>query len=210
MEFIPNFGLSLGASLVAVGIWLCLDRLRLADLWIGLEPGGPRQPDVRRFLHVRVGNKPSIRFLGFFFPRAPALMCRAYLTFWTEDFKLVFPQGHVMRGRWTTTPEDLGLARDYVDIPPDDFEPLHVVMRRQDETECRGWNNGVYLTVPDPGPEHDFPLPTGRFNVQVVIRSGGREWSKVFRIVNDQSIEHFRLETVEHPPRPPSYKPEHV
>lgn len=130
-----------------------------------------------------------------------------------------------MRGRWVYTPEPLaflpvqgglmevpapGLARDYVDIPPGDFEPLDVVMRIQGETECWGWNNGVYLTFPNPRPEHDFRFPTGRFNVQVVVRSGGREWPKVFRIVNDQRNEYFRLETVERSPRLTSHKPQYI
>lgn len=225
MEFLLNLVLSAVASLVAVAIWLYLDRFRLPDLEIELEPGGPRKHDVRRFLHVRVSNKPSMRFLGFLFPRSPALMCRAHLTFYTDEFQLIFQEGHVMRGRWVSTPEPLafvplqggivevpapGLARDYVDIPPGDFEALDVVMRRQEETECRGWNNGVYLTFPNPRPEHAFPLPTGRFNVQVVVRSGGREWSRVFRIMNDQPIEHFRLETVERPPRLTSHKPQYI
>ncbi len=80
-----------------------------------------------------------------------------------------------------------------VDIPPGGWEPLDVVMRQSDLDECWGWHNWLIVTWCKPPDERKFVLPRGRFYALVHVRSTSTESRRLFEIVNDVPIEHFRL-----------------
>lgn len=219
-EMAVNFIISMVASLFAVMIVLAIERSRKPKLRFAIERDHPPVLDGRRFLRLHVYNEPISPLLGIFVPRSPALMCRASLMFLHEDNQPVFSRGQRMVGRWSRTPEpvlpftidpktkqvlllrDPTRTRDEVDISPgrDSYEILDVVVRAPGSDSCQGWHNGI-IQHPDPRPTEVFELLKGRFRVIVTVTTGGEEFSRVFRIVNDVGLEHFRLEDIEQQPK---------
>jgi hypothetical protein len=208
--------LSFVGSVPAVFMVLLLQRSALPSLRFEIEDVPPLRDDGRRFLRVWVRNRPGRGLFGFLFPRQPALMCRAAITFLHENGDPVFRRGHTMRGKWANTPEpstiagivdnqmltvwDLTRTRDVIDIPPGGHEVLDVVMRPPGQDECLGWHN-AFIDNPNLTADQVFQLPRGRYHAFVRAITGGRQFSHVFRIVNDLTLDHFRLEDVRPQPR---------
>jgi hypothetical protein len=139
-------------------------------------------------------------------------MTSGWVTFLTENGHPVYERGHRMRARWSNTLEpvrdmkdignntvsfvwDLSLTRDAIDIATGSFEPLDIVMRPPNSESCFGWHNR-FIQNPGPSEQDIFELPKGRYLAEVLVTTGGREFRETFRIVNDQSIDHFRLEEI--------------
>ena len=214
---------SLFAAGASAGVVLLVEALSRASIDFEIEPSPPVMPGGRKFLRVHVWNSRLPRPMSLFFDRRPALLTRAWVTFLTQTNDPVFEKGRRMRGRWSSTPEpvlpltvtapstgdprvvltwDLTRTTDSVDIPPGSFELLDVVMRVPHDDSCRGWHNGI-IQRPNPPPEEQFELPKGRYHALIRVQTGGRSFRYVLRIVNDLSIEHFRLEPIEPQPALP-------
>lgn len=214
LDTIWSLLISIVGALVSVVLVLLVERERKPKLAISVEKGNHIH-HKRKFLRVIVTNKAIGALAGLFVTRQPALMCRAYITFLTEKNDPVFAKGRRMLGRWSNTPEpayllpfnngvmtirDPSRTRDLIDIPPDDFEVLDIVMRTEDGETCIGWHNAV-IQNPQAEVETRFELPKGRYHVLVSVRTAGQDFRHVFRIVNDHpSIESFRLEDLEPQP----------
>jgi hypothetical protein len=140
--------------------------------------------------------------------RAPALQCRAAITFHHfDDEGDIF--GRAMDGRWASTPEPAPLVLPSatppgqhlvlipewraVDIYPGDSELLDVVFRADNDAECYGWNNEAYFSSPvwrNP----NWKLDRGRYLVRVTVSSSGQKCLGWFRLENSVSRTDFRLE----------------
>jgi hypothetical protein len=97
--------------------------------------------------------------------RAPALQCRATITFHYRDGQKVFDKA--MEGRWSGSPEPNPLPivdpsgrqsqiivdfsrlilESRIEIYPGQDRTLDVAVRFDSDEECYGWNNEVYLLV---------------------------------------------------------------
>jgi hypothetical protein len=117
----------------------------------------------------------------------------------------------MMRGRWSNTSEpvtimfrekdpvairDTTVITDSMDIPPRLYELLDIVARNVGSDECIGWHND-YIAKQNPDPDDIFKFGKSRFCAQVIVHTGGRDYRRTFRIVNDVPIEHFRLEEIQ-------------
>lgn len=80
-----------------------------------------------------------------------------------------------------------------IDIYPGEQEELDIAARFDNETEAYGWNNEAYFSS-TPWRSAQWQLGSNRYLVKVSVLAGNCECSGIFRIINDVSIEGFRLE----------------
>jgi hypothetical protein len=218
--------ISVVGSLIAVAIVLGLERQQRPDLCFEIERDARIDDKKRKYLRLRVRNRPLPAILGSAYERQPALMCRAWITFLNEQGLPIFPAGDRMPGRWSDTPEPHNIfpaasgsgppkhlpaynaTVHNVDIAPGDRALLDVVMREQNKDTCVGWSNAQVLAsleepLPLPPGTRTFPIEKGRYFVHVQVQTGGRSFAHIFRLVNDVSQADFRLEEPDQQPRLP-------
>jgi hypothetical protein len=141
--------------------------------------------------------------------RAPALQCRAAITFHhSDDEQDIF--GRVMEGRWSNTPEPASIiigpptsqgqqlalipqTRNWVDVYPGESELLEIAIRADNDAECYGWNNEAYLSTPQ-WRNPNWKLDRGRYLVRVIVTSSGQKCPGWFRLENSVGGDSFRLE----------------
>ena len=204
-----NFLINLLAGIVGILIVLTIERQRRPQLrmWVG-EPGKLSandplgRPEVT-WPHRQVHNIGMPRWISWVYDRDPALSCRAWITFHHLDGHRVFDRE--MDVRWSETPEPVVKIQETergpvarlvnvqhtVDIPPGEYVNIDVVCRFKGEDHCYGWNNESYLY----NWRHPrWKLEKGRYIVKVRIKTGGREFSDAFLLVNDVPYEDFRIE----------------
>ena len=111
---------------------------------------------------------------------------------WVASVEPVAPQLQLSNGQVGTL---LDIARlnmtSEIDIPAGESEPLDVAVRCDEESDAFGFNNESY--------QHRWrnprwKLPTGRFLVEVTVRSEGQKITETFLLNNDHLREQFRLE----------------
>jgi hypothetical protein len=202
----------------SVGTAIAIEYLRKPKLSLSIErptldlPYPEGHPARRlRNLRILVHNKP-LPYLVRWMIRAPALQCRATITFHdVNDGQDIF--GRAMDGRWANTPQPVAtilvtprgeqysifdLARfsldSRIDIYPDETEMLDIACRCDDDVECYGWNNETYFSTPR-WRNPNWRLPGGqRYLVKVIITSSGQKQFGCFQIMNNVPIADFRLE----------------
>jgi len=161
-----------------------------------------------RYVRVVVHNKamPSFfRWLG----RSPAQQCMGYVQFHhLDDGAPVFSRP--MLGRWAGADEPISRqvlpdgqviqlfdparfnAATRRDCFPGVNELFDIAARFDNDEECYGWSNENYL--PDRGWRNpEFRLPQGRYLVHITVRSSGEDVTKVIKLENSVSRQHFRL-----------------
>ena len=162
-----------------------------------------------RSLRLCVFNKPLPRFARWMV-RAPALECRAAISFHHLDGRNVF--GRAMEGRWARSPEPVPLPvvgpggqhsqildftrltlASRIDIYPGQTETLDIVNRPDNDSSCYGWNNEAYFATPA-WRNQNWALPTGRYLVTAVISSSGQEFTDYFHLYNDVRRTDCRLD----------------
>ncbi len=210
--------LILGA-LIAVMITIGVENLRRPRLSMFIEqpPYDPSYPSVpipapaknARFLRVMLGNKP-LAFWARWMERAPALQCRATITFREEHQNAT---ERTMTGRWSSTPQpipvpimDLSggvqfriididkMAADYrIDVYPGESERLDIAAQFDDESDCYGWNNESYFSNP-PWRNANLRLAPGNYLVTATVSSSGRKLTQNFRLRNTGNRMTFSLE----------------
>jgi len=168
-----------------------------------------------RFLRVKLFNKPLSSWAKWMV-RAPALQCRAEITFHHRDGHNVF--GRTMDGRWSSSPEPiasrifdlqgehkfdlLDLTRitlgSRVDVYPGESDLLDIANRPFDDNNCYGWNNEAYFSIPH-WRNPNWRLVPERYLVKVVVRSSGQNCTGYFHLVNDVAVTDFRLEPATRP-----------
>jgi len=168
-----------------------------------LDAADPLQRPVTTFLHVRIKNRTVPQWIAWVYNGEPALSCSAWVSFHHLDGHSIFSEE--MTARWTETPEPeiqrfkvgettavrVINVQNTVDIPPGESTQIDVVSRIEGDDACYGWNNRSYL--------HDWrnpkwPLGEGRYLARVRVKTGGREFTEAFIIVNDVPFDDFRLE----------------
>jgi hypothetical protein len=208
-------GVVLG-GLITIATTIAVEVLRRPVLSLSKEdphfkmdyrPGLPFK--VARYLRVVLTNKPLARWMV----RAPALQCRAVVTFHhRDDGQNVF--GRAMEGRWSGSPEPVAApildkngnqqffmvdfarlnAQSRIDVYPGESTTLDIAVRADDDTDCYGWNNDAYFSNP-PWRNPAWKLAPDRYLVKVVVTSSGQKCIGYFRLVNDVAqIDDFRLE----------------
>ncbi len=207
-----NFIINLVAGVVGILIVLGIERQRRPVLFMEAgEPGWLSDDDplgrkACKWLHVQVHNKNMPRWLAWVYNREPAMDCHAWITFYHLDGHRLFARE--MNARWTETPEPelvvlqaasgqamrLMNVQDAVGIPPGEYANVDIAFRAKDEDASFGWNNESYL--------HHWRHPSwrldkGRYIVRVRVKTGGREFSDAFLLINDVPYEHFRLEPLD-------------
>jgi hypothetical protein len=164
--------------------------------------------EVARSLRVNVSNEHRWWTL-----LAPAVACRAQISFYTP------PTGHdtfgrrSMVGRWANTPQPQpivvpaggGQFLQVVDVdkytresrldiyPGEPGEPLDIAVRFDGDTDCYGWTNDSHFAPRIRNP--DWRLVTGVYLVKVTVTGSGTPHVGCFRIHNDgPTRDTFRLE----------------
>jgi hypothetical protein len=164
-----------------------------------------------KFLYVVVENK-DLPKLFKWLSRSAAMQCHGTVTFHhLNDGTRVFQSP--MPIRWTSlpTPEgekyivenqiiqmfDMNKINHYsrVDIYTGESnkESLNIAARFDDEEDCYGWTNENFVSTPL-WRTLRWKLPKGRYLVRVSVLSAGEKCEKLFRLINDVSMNDFRLE----------------
>jgi hypothetical protein len=157
--------------LTSLGVAIAVENWRRPRLALSIEtpPHDASYPDTSpargvRTLRIRVLNKPLPSFWKWMV-RAPALQCRATVTFHHLDRQNVF--GRTMDGRWSSSRQPVPLPvvgsdgqqyvivdyermslRSQIDIYPGETELLDIAVKLEDDQECYGWNNEAYFSTP--------------------------------------------------------------
>lgn len=206
-----NFGIELLVNVVAsiivgfgsasLAFWI--ERKRRADLHMKIEHERPLFSGDMARIHVRIiVENAKMRF----FERNPALACQAGIKFFHLDRTplSIKSDGTVkeMPGRWACTPEPIKAIRTPegqvtgmfveeipagIDLPPGRSCALDVAVRFTEDEKCYGWNNDSYFRG---FRNSEWELPKGRYIVQIIITTGGREFIQEFQLLNDTE---FRL-----------------
>ncbi len=121
-----------------------------------------------------------------------------------------------MPGRWVDSPEPVPMVGQigsqpftlynpnilnsiasglrYIDIYAGFPRILDIAARFDDEADCYGWNNENYFSQPIWRNPNWRLLPDSRYLVSVKVEADAATGSALFRLVNDGTIESFRLE----------------
>lgn len=202
-------------AVIAIAITILVEALRKPSLDLRIAEPTDRAYQNRpaaevRFLHLRLVNKPLPRWCRWML-REPALQCHGWISFHYLDGQRVFDR--TMPIRWAGSPEPTTTAfiveagdsrvrvidptritlESRIDVQPDESELLDVAAKFDHEEECYGWSNESYFSDPvwrNPR----WALPNERYLVKVQVQTAGQSVTKLFRLVNTQQQEDFRLE----------------
>jgi hypothetical protein len=137
------------------------------------------------------------------------MQCHGTITFHHLDGQNVF--GRSMEIRWSSAPEPVPTqvvidghnfgffdhqrfqTAQRIDLYPGERDNFSVVARLDSEADCWGWSNESYFCERTWRNEK-WKLRSDRYLVRVSIRSAGEHVSDIFRLVNDVSIDDYRLE----------------
>lgn len=213
MDLVTSFLISLVATVMGILIILWIERQRRPRLTMAVgESGRIVEGDLleRRsttWPHIQVRNETPPNWLYWVYDGEPALGCRGWITFHHLDGRKVYDREMLIR--WSETPEPpltllqkhgqdpdtavalLGNGQNFVDIPCGEYTNIDVVCRMKGDSDCYGWCNESYL--------HNWQHPAWKFEkgsyiAKIRIRTGGREFTDAFLVVNDVQYEDFRLE----------------
>lgn len=215
MDIIFTTGLSafLGA-LLSLCVSMIIEQQRKPKLSIKIEDPPTditylKSPaNKARFLRVRLINRAMpklLRWLG----RNTAVHCHGEIQFYHQNNGApVFSKP--MPIRWAGSDEPVSFqalpdgkltqlfdpskfnAAFYRDCHAGSEEPIDVVGRFDNDTDCYGWTNENYL--PNKGWRNsDWKLPSGRYLVTVTVHSSGEKVVDLFELENSVGIQHFRL-----------------
>jgi hypothetical protein len=164
-----------------------------------------------KFLYVVVENK-SLPKLFKWLSRSAAMQCHGTITFHhLDDGTRVFQSPMPIRWAILPTPEgdkyvvenkivqmfDMNKINHdaRVDIYPGESnkEGLNIAARFDDDEDCYGWTNENFVSTPLWRTPR-WRLPKGRYLVRVSVLSAGEKREELFRLINDVSINDFRLQ----------------
>jgi len=177
--------------------------LSIADPAIGRSPTGKHG-----FVHVRVVNEPLRKPLGRVLLRNTATGCEASLEFLGDP-----PIQHTkpLPARWTSTPapqtwnDVVGwiFARNMVPLSQvTDIQPSYagqlitVALRYEDMPSAFAFNADSYNTTDRDRHQcrPEYELRGLEYAVKVNVAAGSIETTRVFRLVNGETLDDFRLE----------------
>jgi hypothetical protein len=161
-----------------------------------------------RFLRVRLSNQAMPQFLKWL-GRNAAIHCQGEIQFYHQnDGAAVFSKP--MPIRWAGSDEPVSFqalsggqiaqlfdpskfnAAFFRDCYAGAEEPIDVVARFDNDTDCYGWTNENYL--PNKGWRNDdWKLPSGRYLVTITVYSAGEKVVELFKLEDSVGIQHFRL-----------------
>ena len=206
-----------GASISIIFV-IYLEKKKLPDFEVSIETPivdlkyEGRPANRHRALRIIVENKSLNAFFGLFLSRSAACNCKAFITFHHLDGQNIF--GRTMNGRWANTPQPIPLRgtcgdqevilfddmrmtpTSYVDIYAGDSAVLDVAARFDNDSDAYGWSNDSYFSNPVWRPSQ-WKLPSNRYLIKVDIIASNSKYSLLYRLINDVSIDDFRLELVQ-------------
>lgn len=215
MNLVISFFISLFATVLGILIVLWIERQRRPRLIMKvgvpgrLDEGDLLERRATTWPHIQIHNEKPPSWLYWVYDGEPASGCRGWITFHHLDGRKVYDREMLIR--WSETPEPtvtilqkqgqapntgvaiLGSAQNSVDIPCGEYSNIDVVCRMKGDSDCYGYCNESYL--------HNWQHPSwklekGTYIAKIRIRTGGREFSDAFLVVNDVQYEDFRLEPV--------------
>jgi hypothetical protein len=139
--------------------------------------------------------------------RAPALQCRAAITFHRSDNKQdIF--GRAMEGRWTDSPQPTVLQSSpeapriwiipeprTIVVYPGESARLDIAVRVNDDENSYGFNDEAFSCTPT-WRNPNWKLSQGTYLVKVVVTSSGQQCARWFSLANSApSRTAFRLES---------------
>jgi hypothetical protein len=167
-----------------------------------------RPANRAKYLLLEIENK-SLPLFARWMSRNAAMQCHGTITFHHLDGQNVF--GRSMEIRWSSAPEPVPTqvvidghnfgffdhqrfqTAQRIDLYPGERDNFSVVARLDSEADCWGWSNESYFCERTWRNEK-WKLRSDRYLVRVSIRSAGEHVSDIFRLVNDVSIDDYRLE----------------
>lgn len=196
VEIVTAFGISLAASVVAVGLVLWLERQRrpalTADVYPELVvPPGDHRPEAT-WLHIRVQNKPCPSWLSWVYQREPALGVRGHASF-HESCGCKLTDAH-MPVRWSSSPEVNVMVRSVggqqvaylenderrVDVLANSPEGIHPIIVFPDGA-MYGWTNESYA--------HSWRHPAWKINsdhfiILLTLTCSDRTFQWAFKVLS--------------------------
>ncbi len=203
-------------AVVSMGIAILIEYLRRPSLTLEIDQPVDFQASdatAMRSLRVKLSNR-TLPLWARWTLRAPALQCRAAITFLSSDNRQdIF--GRAMEGRWANSPEPMRLpslssdGQPMPDAPPSvvllpsfrgvvvypgESEILDIAIRIDGDDNCYGFNNEAYLCTPI-WRSPNWKLLPGAYLVKVVVTSSGQKCIRWFSLINQASARTaFRLE----------------
>jgi len=167
-----------------------------------------RPANRAKYLLLEIENK-SLPSFARWMSRNAAVQCHGTITFHHLDGQNVF--GRSMDIRWSSAPEPVPTQVAFdshtfgffdhqrfqtaqrIDLYPGERDNFSVVARFDSDADCWGWSNESYFCE-NIWRNEKWKLKPDRYLVSVSIQSAGEHVSDIFRLVNDVSIDDYRLE----------------
>jgi hypothetical protein len=168
----------------------------------------PKPACKAKFLYVALKNE-TLKWPWKWLLRSAALQSHGTIKFYhLEDGTSVFSEPMPLRFSALPAPEvqaiDLGdrIATVYdlmkinlngrYDVYPGDVRTINIVARFDKDEDCYGWTHENMISEPR-WRTPKWRMPKGRYLVKVQVLSSGETCEEIFRLINDVSIENFRL-----------------
>ena len=213
MDWIISIIGGLVGAVIAIAFVMLEEHLRKPRF--GLEIGDTedakwtgRPANRAKWLRLKVENRQLPR-LARWLSRNMALHCSGLITFYHLEGRNVF--GRSMQARWWGVREPLPIlavaeglptiqiidpvrlaSEMHRDIYSGESEQLDVAVRFDDDVECYGWCDENYSSEPR-WRNPKWKLDKGRYLVKVTVKSSTK-CCDVFQLINDGSVNDFRLE----------------
>jgi len=213
---ILSFLASLLATLLGILIVLYMERQRRPHLMFSngdslvIPPNDPLGRQACKWLRINVKNqKPNgliNRLINFFYGGEPAILCLAWIDFFNIDGEKLFDSE--MFARWSENPHPLWKPIEApkgvdwnllelnktIDIPSGEHVLLDVAFKAAGEADAFGFNTESY---PHNWRNPNWKLKEGKYQVKIRVKTNGREFTDIFILTNESSLDNFNLESAQ-------------
>jgi hypothetical protein len=207
---ISDFLINLLAGILGIVIVLFIERQRRPCIEINLgsktefPPYDPLGREEAVFFYLNITNKKMPFILSWFYDREPALNCRAWLRFKTIDGKDVF--NNEIIARWPNSPQpqiaEIKLEErmykvpiwvdNSMDISPNEFEPLNVIIKMKSDNKAFVWCNESYIHG---WRNENLALEKNIYQIEVRVKTGGRNFRREFNFDNTKNWDSAKLDS---------------
>jgi hypothetical protein len=207
---INDFFINLIAGIVGIIFVLIIERQRRPKLVIEKGEIGefpqddPNGREASIFIYVNIKNLEMPRILKWFYDREPALNCRAILRFRDKNNNKIFQNDIIARWPNSPEPEIVEFTKDNIvyrtrkwvdqtmDIPPNELEPLNVIVKIKSDNKAYVWSNDSYIYG---WRNQNLELESKIYKIEVIVKTGGRLFPQEFKFDNSKTWEYSFLES---------------